>query len=122
VETFFCASAPFQGYAGFLHGGIIASLLDGAMTNCLFCQGKVAMTAELSVRYLKPIPLGQILTIRSWIEKSRSRLYILKAEITSHENLWAQGIGKFMEKPRIENTREPTRPANPICFQILLPP
>jgi uncharacterized protein (TIGR00369 family) len=98
VESQFCCSEEFQGYPGYLHGGIIASLLDGAMTNCLFAHGKAAMTAELNVRYFSPIAINKSLTIRSWIEKSRLRFFVLKAEITSEGILLAQGNGKFMER------------------------
>ena len=58
-----------EGFQGCLHGGMIASLLDGAMTNCLFAQGLVAMTAELKVRYRKPVLIGQEMTIRAWITR-----------------------------------------------------
>jgi len=36
VEACFHCDRAFEGYAGILHGGVIASLLDGAMTNCMF--------------------------------------------------------------------------------------
>jgi len=36
----FSCDQIFQGYAGFLHGGVIASLLDSAMVSRLFSQGK----------------------------------------------------------------------------------
>ncbi len=101
VEAQFCCAWGFQGYPGYLHGGIIASLLDGAMTNCLFAHGKTAMTAELNVRYFSPIAIEKMLTIRSWIIKSRPRFFLLKSEITSEGILLAQGDGKFMEKPQI---------------------
>lgn len=29
----------FQSYDGTLHGGVVAALLDAAMTNCLFARG-----------------------------------------------------------------------------------
>jgi acyl-coenzyme A thioesterase PaaI-like protein len=101
VEAQLCCTNEFQGYPGYLHGGIIASLLDGAMTNCLFAHGKIAMTAELKIRYFSPIVVEKKLTIRSWIEKSRPRFFLMKAEIISEGILLAQGNGKFMEKPQI---------------------
>ena len=48
--------ARLQGYDGILHGGVVAALLDAAMTHCLFHHGVVGLTAELRVRYLKPVP------------------------------------------------------------------
>jgi acyl-coenzyme A thioesterase PaaI-like protein len=45
VESTFAGSDVFEGYAGWLHGGLTAALLDGAMTNCLFAHGCQAVTA-----------------------------------------------------------------------------
>jgi len=105
VEAQLCCTHEFQGYPGYLHGGIIASLLDGAMTNCLFAHGKVAVTAELKIRYFSPIAIEKMLTLRSWIEKSRPRFFLLKAEIASEGILLAQGQGKFMERPPTSRRR-----------------
>jgi uncharacterized protein (TIGR00369 family) len=66
----------FQGYPGVLHGGIIASLLDEV-------GGRVAMigdpthfmfTAKMEVRYRRPTPLGQPLTVSGRLVKMRGRL------------------------------------------------
>ena len=62
VSTSFLGHFALEGFQGCLHGGLIASLLDGAMTNCLFARGLVAMTAELKVRYRKPVLIGQEMT------------------------------------------------------------
>jgi hypothetical protein len=48
----FQASPELQGYDGILHGGVIAALLDAAMTHCLFHRGIQAMTGDLHVRFL----------------------------------------------------------------------
>src|ERR1035437_3200852 len=58
VSTSFLGHSALEGFQGFLHGGMIASLLDGAMTNCLFAHGHVAMTGELKVRYREPVVIG----------------------------------------------------------------
>jgi hypothetical protein len=36
-------------------GSVIAALLDGASTNCLFAHGHVALTVELTARYREPV-------------------------------------------------------------------
>jgi acyl-coenzyme A thioesterase PaaI-like protein len=48
VEGRFRCGYAYQGYTGLLHGGVISSILDGAMTNCLFSSGKTAVTAKNS--------------------------------------------------------------------------
>jgi hypothetical protein len=48
VHAVFPCERPLQSYPETLHGGVIAALLDSAMTNCLFSKGVIAVTAELT--------------------------------------------------------------------------
>jgi uncharacterized protein (TIGR00369 family) len=98
VQARFDCDKAFEGYAGMLHGGVIASLLDGAMTNCMFAHGIPAITAELNVRFRNPVVSSQIATVRAWIERSSPPLHLLKAEILQDKQLKATAFGKFMEQ------------------------
>jgi len=89
-----------QGYEGFLHGGVISSLLDGAMTNCLFAHGRIAFTAELNVRFLRPVVIGKVGTVQAWIDRPHSILNVLKAEVIQGGQVMATAVGKFMERHR----------------------
>ena len=88
--------AAFQGYTGQLHGGIIAALLDGAMTNCLFAHDCEAMTAELTVRYRHPVLAEGGLTVRAWLTGSYGPLFRLEAELVQGGQVKATATGKFM--------------------------
>jgi len=85
-----------QGYPGILHGGVAASLLDAAMTNCLFHHGIQAYTGDLHVRYLHPIPCPAQLEIKAWIVSEYSPLYQLRSEISRNQQVMARGEGKFV--------------------------
>lgn len=52
-----------QGPPGYVHGGIIATLLDEAMSKLNRPLDVVAMTRHMEVDYLRPVPLGAELTI-----------------------------------------------------------
>ena len=56
-------AARFAGPPGHAHGGIIATLLDEAMSKSNRARGILAMTRHLEVQYLRPVPLGQPLTL-----------------------------------------------------------
>jgi uncharacterized protein (TIGR00369 family) len=99
VEGSFTGGPAFQGYDGMLHGGVIAALLDGAMTNCIFAHGCVAVTAELKVRYRKAVAVGEKVTIRAWVVQSNARLHQLRAELMQTNSVKAAATAKFMEKP-----------------------
>ena len=107
VEGTFAGSVVFEGYSGLLHGGVIATLLDGAMTNCLFAHGCESVTAELNVRYRHPVVARETMTVRAWREKSIWRLHLLRAELKQNGVVKATARAKFMEhKP--ENTESPS--------------
>lgn len=82
-----------------LHGGIIAALLDGAMTNCIFARGFVAVTAELNVRYRASVAAGEEVTIRAWLDQSHSRLHQLRSELVQDNVVKVIATAKFMQKP-----------------------
>ena len=101
VEACFDCDRSFQGYAGFLHGGVIASLLDGAMTNCTFAHGCPAVTAELNVRFRHPVVTGKAAIVRARIDESSPPLHVLEAQIVQDGQVKATACGKFMEQRRL---------------------
>ena len=78
---------------------IICSLLDGAMTNCLFAHELTAVTAEMTVRFRHPIATGQRATVRACLESSMKPLHMLTAEVLQNGCVMAVAKGKFVEKP-----------------------
>ena len=46
----------FEGPTGYLHGGIIATLLDETMSKAIRAGGFTAMTRQMEVNYLRPVP------------------------------------------------------------------
>jgi uncharacterized protein (TIGR00369 family) len=66
-------SQEYQGYPGVLHGGIACALLDETIGRTLVRHDIWAMTVELNVRFLKPVPLGQPLTVIGEMVRLRSR-------------------------------------------------
>ncbi len=70
-----------QGYPGHLHGGIISTLLDETMGRVLTQQNIWAMTGRLEIRFVKPVPLDQELTVVGELKRGRSRAYEATGEI-----------------------------------------
>lgn len=88
----------WEGYIGVVHGGIISSLVDGAMTNCLFAQGIAAVTADLHVRFRHPVELRQRALVRAEIVRASPPLYVLKSTIHQSDRLCITATGKFMRQ------------------------
>lgn len=98
VSTRFPGHPGLEGFQGLLHGGVIALLLDGAMTNCLFAHGCVAVTGALNVRYRGPVVIGEEMNIRAWITRSSPPLHLLAAELKQGDHVKATATAKFMER------------------------
>ncbi len=97
IQAEFDCALKFQGYEGILHGGVICSLLDCAMTNCLFLRNVSAYTAELTVRFLSPIPIGSKLLIKASFKDMVHGIYRLTGEISSEGKTLARAESKFIE-------------------------
>ena len=97
VEAVFACDRALQGYEGKLHGGVIAALLDGAMTHCLFALGRTTVTAELTVRYKQPVAVGALVTVRAWVERDLAPLYLLRASLVQDGVVKASASAKFMD-------------------------
>ena len=59
----------FQGPPGHAHGGIIATMLDEAMSKANRHRNITAMTRHMSIDYLRPVPLESDLVLEGWSEK-----------------------------------------------------
>ena len=99
VSGSFDCNAAYTGYPGFIQGGVVATLLDSAMTNCLFAKGFVGVTADLRIRYLRPLMVGREVSVRAWPERSRRLTHELGAELVQDGEPVARATGKFMQYP-----------------------
>ncbi|MGH9416378.1 MAG: PaaI family thioesterase [Terriglobales bacterium] len=70
-----------QGSQGMLHGGVIALLLDEAMGKLSRFSDVRAVTAELQVEYLRPIPAGLAITVEAEEVSREGRNLHTRAEI-----------------------------------------
>ena len=98
IEASFSCDKVFQGYPTILHGGVVSTLLDGAMTNCLFARGHAAVTVELSVRFRHPVVTGDPALVRAWITSSTRPVHELAAELIQDGQIKATAKAKFLEK------------------------
>jgi len=80
MEAVFIPEEWQQGYADIIHGGIIATLLDEVMGKLAFELGINAVTAELSVRFKKPVGRKDKLFIKGHFIEETSRIIYAKAK------------------------------------------
>jgi uncharacterized protein (TIGR00369 family) len=94
-STFDCAAA-FEGYPGCLHGGIISTILDSAMTNCLFAQGHQAVTAELLVRFHAPVALARAALTEARATRDMFPLFVMEASLKQDGETKVTATAKFI--------------------------
>jgi len=97
VEAKFPCDRLYQGYTGFLHGGIIAALMDSAMTHCLFSHGRVAVTGELRVRFLKPVMVNRPMIVGARMAESSPPLFLMESDVRQNRDTVATATAKFVE-------------------------
>jgi uncharacterized protein (TIGR00369 family) len=100
-----CRSAvpdTFEGPVGYVHGGIIATLLDEAMSKAVRARGFTAMTRHMEVDYLRPIPSGSFIRLEGHITHNEGRKHWVQARILNeHGDELAKSKGLFIDvKPR----------------------
>ncbi|NTU60639.1 MAG: PaaI family thioesterase [Deltaproteobacteria bacterium] len=80
IETSWHASPVYQGYDGILHGGILSTLLDECVGKLSVHLGTPAVTAEMNVRFLKPVPTDKVVRFRGRMVGERGRVLFGEAE------------------------------------------
>ncbi len=93
----FVLGERYQGGAGFAHGGIIAMLLDEAMGKvCRFREVR-AVTAELTVEYLKPVDVRSEIVVEGRETEQKGRNLFMAGEIRNEVGeVLARGKGRFV--------------------------
>ena len=77
----FTISELYQGWRGFVHGGIISTILDEAMAYTYFPQIK-GVTAKTEIRIRQPVPIGVPLVATGRLVKKTRKLLTAAATIT----------------------------------------
>jgi uncharacterized protein (TIGR00369 family) len=87
----------FEGHPGYLHGGIIATLLDEAMHKAVRARGLTSMTGRMEIDYLRPAPSGAPLRLESRIVSSEGRKHWTEAKLLNAKGIvLAESKGLFI--------------------------
>ena len=99
-KTFVChftLDKRYTGPPGHCHGGIIATILDDAMGKANKLRNVIAVTKEMTVEYLKPVPLHKPLRAEGREVSVYGRQHINMAEIFGEDGeVLARSKGIFI--------------------------
>lgn len=77
----FVCPAEHEGGPGVAHGGWTASMLDEVLGHTSLLKGQMAVTASLTVEFLKPVPIERALEGRAWVEGREGSRITISGEI-----------------------------------------
>ena len=114
----FRLAAQFQGPPGHAHGGIIATVLDEAMSKANRHRNIVAMTRHMSIDYRRPVPLENDLILEGWSEKDTQSASGHKQQCSAEirdasGTVLASATGIFIEVPAEAMLRRKAGANNP---------
>jgi acyl-coenzyme A thioesterase PaaI-like protein len=97
-------TSNWEGFSGIVHGGIVSTVLDEAMSKAVAANCGEALTAELRVRFRHPVCSGRAYLLRGWVVDRKRRRIITEGTITTsdgteHARAWAV----FLQLPRTTN-------------------
>lgn len=77
----------WEGYEGVIHGGIIATVLDEAMSKAIAAAAEPALTCRLEVRLRRHVAPGELIKVRGWVVEKRRRHLRVEAELRDTRNV-----------------------------------
>jgi uncharacterized protein (TIGR00369 family) len=99
-KTFVCRfrlDDRYTGPPGHCHGGIIATILDEAMGKVNKLRRVVALTSNMTVDYLRPVPLNKPLRVESREVSTHGRKHVNMGEIMNGKgDVLARGQALFI--------------------------
>jgi len=87
----------YTGPPGHCHGGIIATILDEAMGKVNKLRDVIALTSQMTIDYLRPVPLNKTLRVESREVSVQGRKHINMGEILNQKGeVLARGQALFI--------------------------
>jgi uncharacterized protein (TIGR00369 family) len=109
VVAEFSPGDEHQGYPGVVHGGIVTALLDEVLGRVAIAAGRWMVTGRLNMRFRRPVPLGQTLTVIGEVVTWKKRTLEARGEIRLADGqVGAEATGTFLEIPleKVEGMEE----------------
>ncbi len=111
AETSLDLPAWFTGWREMTHGGLLATLLDEIMAHACIGVARQAVTAEITVRYQKPVAVGARVRAVGKVEENRGRILHTRGWLYDADGaLVAEGTARFLA-PRVPASGGPTAAA-----------
>jgi uncharacterized protein (TIGR00369 family) len=85
-----------QGFKDIVHGGIITAVLDEAMMKAVLSRGTFAMTAEIAVRFRRPLRVGDKSVVEAELHTVGRRFIEASAVLKKADGVVATATAKML--------------------------
>jgi acyl-coenzyme A thioesterase PaaI-like protein len=93
-------SAAHESRPGIVHDGVAAMILDVALADANISAGVPGLTAQLTVRFHRPIPVGQVMAVTSRHDRVDGRKAYSSGEILLGDEVCVSAEGLFVTAKR----------------------
>lgn len=91
---------PLQGWAGIVHGGLLATVLDEAMIYAAGAAGHKCVTGEITVRFVRPASTGAPYALKGRFLEDRGRIVLAESALLDGDGREvARAAGKLFKVP-----------------------
>jgi acyl-coenzyme A thioesterase PaaI-like protein len=110
IHAEFTPDKMHQGWPGLLHGGIVMTLLDEAMSNIAYTTGQT-LTARMEVTWRQPVKVAEPLVVTAWITRHRKKIIETAGRVTLNdgtiiaESTAKQFIAENAAEDKVKETR-----------------
>jgi uncharacterized protein (TIGR00369 family) len=88
----------FQGWAGIVHGGLVATVLDEALIYAAGAKGLKCVTGEITVRFVKPVSTGVAYTLKGHFVEDKGKIVLAESELVDAAGIQvARASGKLFK-------------------------
>ena len=100
VVTSWVPGEEHAGFPGFVHGGLIAAVLDDVMGRCSVLHRRWMVTGRYETRFREVAPLGTALRVEGWITRMTRRAMQAASSMTLEDGtIVAEATGTYLPVP-----------------------
>ncbi len=97
LKASFTPRGDYRGFAGILHGGILAALLDETLAwTAMMFEDSYVVTAQLQLKFRHPAPTDAAYDLRGRVDERRGRRLLMSGEASVAGTVIAEASGLFL--------------------------
>jgi uncharacterized protein (TIGR00369 family) len=98
AEASLVVDPRYAGWQGIAHGGLLSTVLDELMAHACISSGAKTVTAEMTTRFLKAVPVGTRVRITGTVTSERGRVVTTEGKLYDAEgSIAAEATARFVK-------------------------